>query len=131
MIPGMLTYLSQFIPQLAYKIHTLRGPVKESVPWTWGTDQQTSFEALKDVIYGDACLKYYGRRAFGRTRSRCFLERAESGASTERQTSGIWIEDTIRVSIKIQQHRARNACSGVWNREVPDLPVRQTIHHNH
>ena len=59
---GLFTYLSPFIPQLAYKTHVLRSLVKEDVPWTWDTDQQTSFETLKKLIYEDACLKYYDRR---------------------------------------------------------------------
>ena len=60
---GLLTYLSPFIPQLADNTHVLRSLVKEDVPWTWDTDQQTSFETLKKVIYEDVCLKYYDRRA--------------------------------------------------------------------
>ena len=60
---GLLTYLSPFIPQLADKMHVLGSLVKEDVPWTWDTDQQTSFETLKKVFYEDACLKYYDRRA--------------------------------------------------------------------
>ena len=60
---GLLTYLSPFIPQLADKTHVLRSLVKEDVPWTWDTDHQTRFETLKKVIYEDACLKYYDRRA--------------------------------------------------------------------
>ena len=60
---AILTYLSPFIPQLADKTHVLRSLVKEDVPWTWDTDQQTSFERLKKLIYEDACLKYYDRRA--------------------------------------------------------------------
>ena len=60
---GLLTYLSPFIPQLADKTHVLRSLVKEDVPWTWDTDQQTSFETLKKLIYEDACLQYYDRRA--------------------------------------------------------------------
>ena len=60
---GLLTYLSPFFPQLADKTHVLRSLVKEDVPWTWDTDQQTSFETLKKVIYEDGCLEYYNRRA--------------------------------------------------------------------
>ena len=60
---GLLTYLSPFIPQLADKTHVLHSLVKEDVPWTWDTDQQTSFETLKKVIYEDSCLKYFDRRA--------------------------------------------------------------------
>ena len=56
---GMMTYLSQFIPQLADKTHTLRSLVK---------DQQASFDTLKRTISEDACLTYYDRRASG-TRS--------------------------------------------------------------
>ena len=60
---GLLTYQSPFIPQLADKTHVLRSLVKEDVPRTWDTDQQTSFETLMKLIYEDACLKYYDRRA--------------------------------------------------------------------
>ena len=59
---GLLTYLSPFIPQLTDKTPVLRSLVKEDVPWTWDTDQLTSFETLKKLIYEDACLKYYDRR---------------------------------------------------------------------
>ena len=32
------------------------------------------------------------------------------------------------MSVKVQQHRTRDACSGVWNTELPHLPARQTIY---
>ena len=60
---GLLPYLCPFIPQLADKTHVLRSLVKEDVPWTLDTDQQTGFETLKKVIYEYACLKHYDRRA--------------------------------------------------------------------
>ena len=47
---GMLTYLSQFIPQLADKSHTLRSVIKKDIPWTWDATYQDSFDALKREI---------------------------------------------------------------------------------
>ena len=123
---GMLTYLSQFIPQLADKTHTLSGLMKKNVPWTWGNDQQTSFEAMKKVTYEDACLKYYDRRT---------SVELEVGASHKQLGAAIVQSGKLVAfgskTLTYCQHRTRNACSGVWNTEVPHIPVRQTIHHNH
>ena len=58
---GMLTYLSQFIPQLADKAHTLRSLIKKDIPWTWDATYQDSFDTLKREISEDACLRYYDR----------------------------------------------------------------------
>ena len=58
---GMLTYLTQFIPQLADKAHTLRSLLKKDTPWTWDTVYQENFETLKKAISENACLKYYDR----------------------------------------------------------------------
>ena len=119
---GMLLYLSQFIPQLADKTHTLRSLIN--------TDQQASFDALKRTISEDACLKYYDRVPQW-SKSQKLPEMAWSCTGTEWKISGVWIKDTNRVSIKIQQHRARDARSGVCDTEISHLPVSQAVHHNH
>ena len=56
---GMMTYLSQFIPKFSEKAYALRILTKDDVPWTWDTDQQKSFDELKQAIPKHAYLKYY------------------------------------------------------------------------
>ena len=60
---GVITYLSQFIPDLATKAHSLRGLLKKTSEFRWETDHQREFEQLKDSVSTDKYLQYYDRTA--------------------------------------------------------------------
>ena len=58
---GVITYLSQFIPDLATKAHSLRGLLKKTSEFRWETDHQREFDQLKDSVSTDKYLQYYDR----------------------------------------------------------------------
>ena len=60
---GVITYLSQFIPGLADRAHSLRGLLKKTSDFIWETDHQQEFEQLKNSVTSEACLQYYDRSA--------------------------------------------------------------------
>ena len=55
----LITYLSQFIPNLADKTHTLRGLLKKDPPFLWEGHHKECFEKLKTVISQDSTLTYF------------------------------------------------------------------------
>ena len=60
---GVITYLSQFIPGLADRAHSLRGLLKKTSDFIWETDHQQEFEQLKNSVTSETCLQYYDRSA--------------------------------------------------------------------
>ena len=60
---GVITYLSQFIPDLATKAHSLRGVLKKTSEFRWETDHQREIDQLKDSVSTDKYLQYYDRTA--------------------------------------------------------------------
>ena len=50
---GVITYLSQLIPDLASKAHSLRGQLKKTSEFRWETEHQREFEHLKDFVSTD------------------------------------------------------------------------------
>ena len=56
---GVITYLSQFIPCLADRAHSLRGLLKKTSDFIWETDHQQEFEQLKNSVTSETCLQYY------------------------------------------------------------------------
>ena len=91
---GMLTYLSQFIPQLADKAHTLRSLIKKDIPWTW--------DALKREISEDACFRYYDRNDDINLEVDASQKGLGCALIQKRQTSSIWVKNIDRLSVKIQ-----------------------------
>ena len=87
----------------------------------WCTEENDFQRRMRQLLTGEPQRAWSWR----------FPERAGSCAGAEWQTSGVWIKDTNWVSIKIQQHQARDAHSGVWDTDISQLLVRQTVHHNH
>jgi hypothetical protein len=56
---GMITYLGQFIDNLAKNAQPLRQLLKKDIPFEWDATYQTVFDTLKTLINQDACLQFY------------------------------------------------------------------------
>ena len=59
----VITYQSQFIPDLATKAHSLRGLLKKTSVFRWETDHQREFDQLINSVSTNKYLQYYDRRA--------------------------------------------------------------------
>ena len=84
------TYLSQFIPDLATKAHSLRGLLKKTSEFRWETDHQRGFEQLKDFVSTDK----YRQNSTCITRGRCFSKRPWSSFDAAWETSCICLKNT-------------------------------------
>ena len=60
---GVITYLSQLIPDLATQAHSLRGLLKKTSEFRWETDHQREFQQLTDCVSTDKYVQYYDRTA--------------------------------------------------------------------
>ena len=60
----LITYLSPFIPNLADKIHSLRGLLKKDAPFLWEEHHKECFEKLKTVISQDSTLTYITQQKY-------------------------------------------------------------------
>ena len=56
---GMITYLSQFIPNFANRAHILRDLAKDSSVWCWDQIHESCFQDLKKCVTEKSCLQYY------------------------------------------------------------------------
>lgn len=54
---GMMAYYAKFIPNFAQLAAPLNYLKRKNVPFTWGPDQQTSFEQLKTILTSQPILK--------------------------------------------------------------------------
>ncbi|MCG7879290.1 MAG: RNase H-like domain-containing protein, partial [Candidatus Thiodiazotropha endolucinida] len=60
---GLVGYLSKFIRNYATLAEPLRRLTRNDVPWTWGDDEQRSFDALKTAITSTDVMAYYNENA--------------------------------------------------------------------
>lgn len=56
---GMVTFLGQYIPNLATISNDLRILLKKETPFTWGPNQQKSFDELKAHLMSSQVLGYF------------------------------------------------------------------------
>lgn len=56
---GMLQYLAKFVPNLSEESAPLRTLLDSKVAWHWESEQQKSFEKLKQLVSSAPVLKYY------------------------------------------------------------------------
>ena len=56
---GLMQYLGKFLPQLSDITKPMRELKQNNVQWAWGTDQETSLEALKKAVMSTPVLCYY------------------------------------------------------------------------
>ena len=56
---GSVQYLAKFIENLSAKTEPLRKLLKKDEKWSWGAEQQTAFEKLKEHIANITMLKHY------------------------------------------------------------------------
>ena len=56
---GLFTFLAGYIPNFSGKSAPLRELLKKETPFLWDADHEHAFNALKDAITKDACLKYF------------------------------------------------------------------------
>ena len=55
----MTNFLSRFIPDYAELSASLRNLTKKEVQWTWGSEQQQSFEKLKSTLCSKYVMSYF------------------------------------------------------------------------
>lgn len=56
---GMVTFVGQYIPDLATITHDLRIMLKKDVPFNWGHKQQQAFDSLKAHLTGELVLDFF------------------------------------------------------------------------
>ena len=56
---GMITYLSQFVPNFSDKSALLRDLLKQDVPWIWEEAHETAYTQLKNAISQESSLSYF------------------------------------------------------------------------
>ncbi|XP_072164277.1 uncharacterized protein [Diadema setosum] len=59
---GLFTYLAAYIPNFSEKAVPLRELLRMDTPFLWEIKHGHTFEALKDAITEDICLRYYDPR---------------------------------------------------------------------
>ena len=58
---GMVNYLKKFSPVLSELSEPLRRPCKSGFEWAWESEQQSAFEAIKQVIMTFPVLTYFDK----------------------------------------------------------------------
>ncbi|KAJ8881679.1 hypothetical protein PR048_018165 [Dryococelus australis] len=56
---GAITYLSKFLPNIAYAMAPLNVLLRKDVTWHWEHEQEVAFTKLKDLLCTMPVLKYY------------------------------------------------------------------------
>ena len=56
---GMVNYLARFLPHISRMIEPLRRLTNKNVEWTWGSEQETAFKKIKELVTSDQMLGYY------------------------------------------------------------------------
>ena len=56
---GMVNYLAKFMPQLTEIIEPIRKLTPKKSEWTWGKQQEISFENIKTMVTRAPLLSYY------------------------------------------------------------------------
>lgn len=56
---GMANYCSRFIKDFSSLSEPLRKLTRKDTPWTWGKDQTTALQALKDNLTSDTTMSYF------------------------------------------------------------------------
>ena len=57
--PGMIGYLSKFIPCFSVLTASLRRLSSQDVPFSWGPEEDTAFKRLKDNITSDDTMDFF------------------------------------------------------------------------
>ena len=60
---GSITYLTQFVPNLATVITPLRQLMQKGVVWKWGKTASKAFEEVKELLIKAPCLAHYSLKA--------------------------------------------------------------------
>jgi transposase InsO family protein len=56
---GLMTYLSEYIPNFSSKSAPLRDLLKKGTPYIWQEDHQHCFEEVKKLVTADSCIQYF------------------------------------------------------------------------
>ena len=56
---GMATYVAKVIPNVSAATAPLRALLQKNIEWQWGTEQQESFERIKQLLVNSQCLAYF------------------------------------------------------------------------
>ena len=60
---GMITYCTNFLPNLATITELLRILTKKDVPWVWTRHHQDTFNCLKQLLSSAQALAYFNTKA--------------------------------------------------------------------
>ena len=55
----MVTYLSQYMPNISYLISDVRGLLTKDVLFQWSEAHDVAFQKIKNQISEDVCLRYF------------------------------------------------------------------------
>ena len=58
---GLINFVSRFVPNLATEAEPLQRLTRSGSKWTWGPEQQKSFQALKNSISSASCLAFFDK----------------------------------------------------------------------
>ena len=58
---GLVNFLARFVPNLATMAEPLRLLTRSGSLWTWGNEQQESFDKIKESISSETCLAFFSR----------------------------------------------------------------------
>ena len=56
---GMVTYLSQYMPNISSLTADLRGLLKKNALFQWSEAHDVAFQKIKNQIRDDVCLRYF------------------------------------------------------------------------
>ena len=56
---GIVNFLAKFLPNLSDVLYPLHNLLKKETPWNWSTEQDKSFEQVKQLIVDHAVLSFY------------------------------------------------------------------------
>ena len=54
-----INYYSRFLPSLSTKLAPLYQLLQKDVRWTWGSEQEKTFEAANSALQADSLLVHY------------------------------------------------------------------------
>ena len=60
-IHGAIDYMAKFLPKLSERTDRLRKLLKKNEPWKWGSEPETDFNRIKQMLFESPCLAHYAK----------------------------------------------------------------------
>ena len=58
---GAIQYMVKFLPKLSERTDRLRKLLKKNEPWKWGSEQETEFNRIKQMLTEGPCVAHYAK----------------------------------------------------------------------